>query len=250
MSEAMEGYQEDLAYIHDVGFTGFFAEAAPGLLGLLRRSGIARGLVVDLGCGSGVWARELSLAGYDVLGIDISPAMIRLARKKAPKARFRTASLVSAKLPRCDAVTSIGECFNYCFDRKSGKKELARFFHRAYDALRSGGVLIFDIAEPGQVSGRMPRTRHSQGKDWAVFVQVDEDKKRKVLTRRITSYRKIGKLYRRSEEVHRLRLYKSSELAAELRRIGFRVKILRRYGKFRLLPVRAGLLAWKPMRSA
>src|ERR1022692_3797692 len=80
----MTAYDRDLAYIHDTGFTGFARKAAPGLLRLLRQNRILGGRVVDAGCGSGVWARELSECGYDVLGIDISAHMIRLARRQAP----------------------------------------------------------------------------------------------------------------------------------------------------------------------
>jgi SAM-dependent methyltransferase len=48
----------------------------PGILEILDRNGIHDGLIVDLGCGSGLWARGLVDAGYRVLGIDISEAMI------------------------------------------------------------------------------------------------------------------------------------------------------------------------------
>jgi hypothetical protein len=45
----MEGwYGEDLAYVHDVGFSGYALGAAPGILGILARGGIREGLVVDL----------------------------------------------------------------------------------------------------------------------------------------------------------------------------------------------------------
>lgn len=49
----MDAYQEDLAYVHDVGFTTFVRGAAPGILEILRRQGIRGGLVIDLGCGIG-----------------------------------------------------------------------------------------------------------------------------------------------------------------------------------------------------
>ena len=55
----MSGYREDLAYIHDVGFGEFALNAVPGLLTLLKKSGVPNGLVLDLGCGSGLWARDL-----------------------------------------------------------------------------------------------------------------------------------------------------------------------------------------------
>jgi ubiquinone/menaquinone biosynthesis C-methylase UbiE/N-acyl-L-homoserine lactone synthetase len=44
------------------------------------------GRVLDAGCGTGNFAIELALRGYDVEGIDISQAMLRRARLKAKKA--------------------------------------------------------------------------------------------------------------------------------------------------------------------
>src|SRR5579871_6782351 len=100
----MAGYSEDLAYIHDAGYGDFARGAAPALLEALRARGIQAGLVLDLGCGSGIWAARLLEAGYDVVGIDLSESMIRLAKKKAPAAEFRTGSILSAEIPRCAAV--------------------------------------------------------------------------------------------------------------------------------------------------
>jgi SAM-dependent methyltransferase len=240
-----DGYGADLAYIHDAGYTGFVTGAAPGLLALLRRHGIAGGLVVDLGCGSGVWARILTDAGYDVLGVDYSAAMIALARKRAPRATFRHESYLKAELPRCDAVTSIGECLNYLFVRNS-KAALAGLFRRVSDALRPGGVFVFDILEPGQLPDGASRKRHRIGDDWAVMVEIEEDPALRVLTRRITSFCRVGRLYRRDEEVHRQRLYPARELADALARVGFRVRVLRGYGDFRPGRAHAVLLARKP----
>lgn len=53
-------YHDDLAHVQHDGFGDFARRAAPGLLALLRQAGIGRGAtVVDLGCGSGIWLREL-----------------------------------------------------------------------------------------------------------------------------------------------------------------------------------------------
>ncbi len=246
----MQAYARDLAYIHDTGFTAFVRKAAPGLLRLLRQYGIHSGLVVDAGCGSGVWARELGGRGYEVLGIDISAAMIRLARRQAPAARFRIGSFLSADLPPCDAVTSIGEVVNYAFDRKSGKPGIAQFFRRVHDALRPGGIFVFDIVEPGLVAGATSERRFLEGPDWAILLEVREDKRRKILTRQIVSFRKVGQLYRRSEEIHRLHLYTRSELLEELSRAGFEARLLAGYGRFRFAPAHAGFVARKPREAS
>lgn len=119
-------YAEDLAYVHDRGYGAFARGATPGLLNWLRRAGIADGLVVDFGCGSGIWARALVDAGYDVLGVDLSPAMIDLARRHVPAAEFRVESFLRCRLPPCRAVTALGEVFNYLFDANNSADALHR----------------------------------------------------------------------------------------------------------------------------
>jgi SAM-dependent methyltransferase len=242
-----EAYKDDLAYIHDVGFGDFAANSASGLLEFLRHDGITTGLVVDLGCGSGLWARELADAGYDVLGIDISASMIDIARRRVPQGEFQVGSLLKATLPQCDAITSLGECFNYLFDKNNTTNELRRLFRRVYASLKPGGLFIFDIAEPGR--GKGPRQKHREGADWAVLVEVDEDTRTNRLTRRITSFRKVGSLFRRNEEVHHLQLYKRSELAKDLRDVGFRVRTVRAYGRQPMIEGCVGFIARKPHRS-
>jgi hypothetical protein len=66
------------------------------------------------------------------------------------------------------------------------------------------------------------------------------------LTRRITNFRKVGELYRRDHEVHRLRLMSRSEVASWLEEIGFRVEVLGGYGAVEFSPGRVGFLARKP----
>lgn len=241
----VSGYREDLAYIHDAGFTDYARDAAPGLLRILRNKGITGGLVVDLGCGSGRWARELERAGYSVLGIDQSPAMIRLARRIAPRSTFKVASLLSAEIPRCDALTSIGECLNYTFDQRNSRAELVRFFRRAYNALRPGGIFVFDVAEPRRIP-RKPEKKWSEGRSWTIAVEIDGDPSLSVLRRRIVTFRRDGNTYRRSEETHVLNLYHAKDLAADLAAIGFQARLLSGYGRFRFPPGIAGVVAAKP----
>ena len=241
-----EAYGEDLAFIHDAGFGGVARDAAAFLLGALRRQGRGGGLVVDLGCGSGILAGELSAAGYDVLGIDLSAAMVALARRRVPNGRFRRGSLLTAELPPCVAVTAVGECVNYRFDAGNTKQGLHQLFRRIYEALCPGGLLVFDVAEPGRVPGSGPQRTFREGEGWAVLVTAEEDRRRELLTRRITSFRKVGAGYRRGHEVHQLRLLRRSEVAGQLRGVGFRVRVLSGYGRERFPPGYAGFLARKP----
>lgn len=241
-----EWYRENLAYIHDVGFGDYALESAPGILEILDQNEIREGLVVDLGCGSGLWARELTKARYRVLGIDISEPMIGIARRRVPQAEFRVGSLFEADILSCNAVTSIGECLNYLFDPDNERRRLIGLFRRTYGALAPGGVFVFDVAEPGQVPQGTTTREFSEGEDWVVLVEKEEDKERGTLTRRISSFRKVGEHYRRDDEVHRLRLYESSEIVRELRRVGFRVRTMRGYGRYPLPKAHAAFVARKP----
>ena len=103
----MTAYDEDLAWIHDVGYGSFARDAAPGVLEVLRDRGAKT--VVDIGCGSGIWARQLVDAGMQVVGVDLSPAMIKLARRRVPEAKFQVASWRDYRPAPADAFTALGE---------------------------------------------------------------------------------------------------------------------------------------------
>jgi SAM-dependent methyltransferase len=239
-----KGYKSDLAYIHDVGFGSFAEQSAPGVLDILRRARISSGLVVDLGCGSGLWARHLVDAGYEVLGIDLSPDMIALARERVPEATFRTASFLDVDFPACAAITALGEVFNYLFDKRNRRVSLHRLFRKAHRALRSGGLLIFDVAEPGRAQGA--DRRFWEAADWACLTEYSHDRRRNQLTRRVITFRKVDQAYRRAEEVHVQQFYEGSQLVGDLRDIGFRVRTVRGYGSFRFPKALVGLIARKP----
>lgn len=212
-------YGPDLAHIHDVAFDGHVRRAAPHLLRRLQAAGIERGLVADLGCGGGIWAQELVAAGYEVLGVDRSEDAIAIARGRVPQpqATFEAASLHEVELPRCAAVTALGEVLNY-----DGPESLGPLFARIRAALRLDGLLLFDLAVPGGEPGGRRETRH-EGDGWTLEVEVEEDVRRRTLTRWIAVERDGW----RSEEVHRLRTYPAHEVIADLVAAGFRPRILR-----------------------
>jgi SAM-dependent methyltransferase len=239
-----DAYASDLAYIHDQGFGAFAKGAAPGLLNLLCQNGIPNGRVVDLGCGSGIWARELTDAGYQVVGVDISPAMIELARRRAPEAEFHVKSFLRFRLPPCRAVTALGEVFNYLFDRTNSLRSLRRVCQGVFDALTPKGILVFDIAQPGRCKGL--KQGFKEGEDWACLVAFHHDGSTRQLIRRIVTFRKTGDAYRWQEETHRQQLYSGRSIAQMLRDIGFRVRLVRSYGAYALPKRVVGLVARKP----
>jgi hypothetical protein len=73
------------------------------------------------------------------------------AAEHASHAKFRCESFVSAKLPKCIAVTAIGEIFNYVADHRNTSQQL-KVFHCVHDARAAAGLFLFDFAEPGRVT--------------------------------------------------------------------------------------------------
>ncbi|MGO9470861.1 MAG: class I SAM-dependent methyltransferase [Isosphaeraceae bacterium] len=241
-----DAYRNDLAYIHDAGFGHFARAAAPVLLDALRHGGFSRGRFVDLGCGSGILSRAVSDAGYDVLGIDVSAAMIALAQTRVPRGQFRTQSLLTANIPACVAVAAVGECLNYLFDTGHSWSKLKALFRRIQEALAPGGIFLGDVAGPGRVPGGGTLKNFWEGEDWVVLVTSREDRRPKLLTREITSFRRVGESYRRDHEIHQQRLLPRVELVRKLRQTGFQVRTLKGYGPLRFGPGHSGFLARKP----
>jgi SAM-dependent methyltransferase len=240
-----EIYATDLAYVHDRGFGGFARGAAPGLLSLLGQAGITAGRVVDLGCGSGIWARQLVDAGFEVTGVDLSPAMIEIARRQVPEAEFHVGSFLSFRIPPCRAITALGEVFNYLFDAGNSLDSVTGLWTRIFvESLSPGGCLIFDAAVPGRCRGL--RQAFAEGDDWTCLVEYRHDESNRQLTRRIVTFRKAGDAYRRHEETHVQQLLEEATVVQILQRIGFRARTMSSYGDHRLADGVVGFVATKP----
>jgi SAM-dependent methyltransferase len=235
----MTFYPADLARIHDAGF-GDFARAAVREL-LPRLPG--NGLVVELGCGSGIGAEMLTAAGYDVTGIDISEDMLAIARERAPGARFRQGSVWDSELPAdCVGATAIGEVLNYAADDRAGADRLPELFERVLRALVPGGVFMFDFATPGRGTLRTGRPTVQEGDGWRIEVDTEEDPATQTLVRRMT----IGSGGEKRIEEHTLRLYDRDTVEARLQSTGFRPEGLAAYDDFAFWPGYTAFAAYAP----
>jgi SAM-dependent methyltransferase len=235
-------YQEDLAYIHHIGFGQFAAKASPGLLQILKRAPITRGMLVDLGCGSGIWASRAQQAGFDVVGIDASPSMVQLAQRLAPRAEFHCGSLYDWKLPRCQVITAIGESLTY-FTPGKPALALAPLFRRLAAALVPGGLLIFDLILTGTPA--LDKRSWQAGHDWAILTDTRELPSSRRLIRNMTTFRKIDGLYRRGHEIHHVRIFQRDQVARALRLAGFSFRTAPHYGKMKLYPRRLAFICRK-----
>ncbi len=237
-------YNEDLAYVHHIGFGDFSRKAGSALLKIFQSSQISSGLVIDLGCGSGIWSKKLTDSGYRTMGIDFSKSMIELARKTAPKAQFQTSSIHEAELQKCSAVTALGEGFNYIVGDVSPLSKLEKILEKIAEHLIHGGVLAFDVIVQDEQDSLQQRSWR-KGDDWAVLVETTEQKTQNELTREITIFREINGCYRRSFEKHRIHVFDSAKIVRLLEKNNFDVTVSRNYGEFELAPRRLAFIATK-----
>jgi hypothetical protein len=109
-------------------------------------------------------------------------------------------------------------------------EDVRAFIAHAAEALRDGGALLFDVAERGSYPAH--DERRIGGDDWSAIVIKDSDGER--LTRRVLTFRQLDGRTQRDEETHALELYERASLLAMLRDAGFRVRVRRSYGAYRL----------------
>ena len=234
-------YGEDLAYIHAQGFGGLARGARPEILRRIKSAAIPIRHVVELGCGSGILAAALSEAGFDVTGVDRSAALLGKARLAAPRAQLVHASLYDFELPACGAIVALGEPLTYHAEGSGPEGSIQEFFRRAAQALPVGGLLIFDLIETGEPS--LTARSWASGEDWAILARTDEDSASRTLVREMETFRKVEDRYRRGHEVHRVRVFDTSEVCAWLETCGFETETAQCYGWQPLAPRRRAFFA-------
>lgn len=203
--------------------------AAGELIDQLQRRNINSGLVVDLGCGSGLTARRLTDAGYDVIGVDISSEMVELAQDNAPAATFVVDSLFTFDIPACVAVTAIGESINYAIDDSTSRRDVAGLVERVFDALLPGGLAMLDAAGPGRIGPGVSNDARFEGDGWALFVRTEGSDDGLSLTRDTMLFRQHGDVWRRTDERHRLDLFSPEDVTELLLLAGFDVVVMSGY---------------------
>ena len=126
---------------------GHFYDATQGIpsgasyLNLLRRHHPRARSVLEIACGTGAHLAAL-VRDYEVTGLDISPTMLRYARKKLPQVRFYRQNMAGFKLPGTfDAVICPYDSMNHMLRFT----DWVRTFKAAKRHLNPQGIFIFDI---------------------------------------------------------------------------------------------------------
>ena len=100
-------------------------------------------IIADIGCGTGHHVGSLYDKHLNVIGIDISPSMIEVAKKNAPGANFKVGDALDNGLFKLNYVTHI-LCLYFTIYYFKDKRH---FFDNAMDWLMPGGYLIVHIVD-------------------------------------------------------------------------------------------------------
>lgn len=115
------------------------------------------GRIADVGCGPGHVTQHLASLGAQPLGIDISPAMIDIARAENPAVEFRVESMTDLTEPDQSLA---GAVLLYAIINLS-PTERSRTFAQVFRALQPGGIALvsFHIRSEEFAAGQ---TQHLQ----------------------------------------------------------------------------------------
>ena len=160
---------ENLASVYDVFMDNVDYDGwCRCLVKQLHGAGIRDGLVCELGCGTGDMTERLARAGYDMIGVDVSPEMLGIAQKKEllrrhPELRDEDTAAVSADAENIPdilylqqdmrsfelygtvrAVVSVCDSMNYMTE----EEDLLQVFRLVNNYLDPGGLFLFDVNTP------------------------------------------------------------------------------------------------------
>jgi SAM-dependent methyltransferase len=112
--------------------------------------------LLDLGCGTGGHATPLAQRGYDVVGVDRSPDMLRYAADGGSSARFKLGEIGSVDLGETfDAALMMFAVLGY----QVGNADVRAALANARRHLRPGGVLFCDFWYGPAVLAERPSER-------------------------------------------------------------------------------------------
>jgi SAM-dependent methyltransferase len=221
-------YRSDLALVHHRGF-GFHADmCAPGILELLEPVRARNGVVLEVGCGSGLLTRYLVDAGHRVIATDASPAMLDLARETVPDAEaIERIALPDDPLPEADAVVSIGHALCYLPTVEAVERSLTALAR----ALRPGGVYALDLEDLEWAAARVDQPAQGRvGDDWAIVTDYSVPAPDRFVRRITTFLRESDGTWRRDDETHDNVMIDTRTVPALLAAQGVRAEVRAAFG--------------------
>lgn len=204
-----------------------YEEWADYLWRSLQEYGIADGLVLELGCGTGSMTELLASKGYDMIGVDNSEDMLELAMEKRIESghdilyllqnmqEFELYGTVRAVVSVCDSV-------NYVTD----EEELTEVFRLVNNYLDPQGVFIFDFNTEYKYQEILGEQVIAEEREECSFIWDNYyDEEQKINEYELTLFvqsQEDPELYRKYQEVHYQRAYTLERIRNLIEKAGLR----------------------------
>ncbi len=188
----------------------------------LRSGGVRPESVLDLACGTGSMSALLAQRGYRVLAADCSEEMLTVAAQKCAALErppfFIRQKMQKLRLPEpVDAVFCLLDSLNYVTEPEAVRQT----FRRVHQALRPGGVFVFDINTPCKLRSLDGQVFLDENDESYCVWRAEFDEEERLCYYGIDLFRRCGALWRRSFEQHCEYAYEPDELTAWLTEAGF-----------------------------
>jgi len=212
---------DDFARIYNRYWGGFSTQILP-ILEQLALKDVPEGVaILDLCCGAGQLASELTKRGYRVAGVDGSKPMLDYARMNAPKAEFHLTDVRSLELPMVfDIALSTYDSLNHLLTLD----DLRLVFHNVYRHLATEGIFVFDMNLESGFQSRWRGNFNIWSDDTAVITESNYDEAEKLATVNIIIFTQNDgdeTLWRRNDVTLTQRAYSVDELTRALARASF-----------------------------
>lgn len=189
--------------------------------------------LLDLACGTGSSTLPFAARGYRVSGVDLSEAMLRVARGKAAAAGlpvdFYRMDLRALRLPeRYDLALLFQDGLNYLLS----ERELLQAFSGICGLLLPRGLFIFDLTRPSLRNQSEELSVYwADEKDYTLIWESRYDRKAEIWELLLTVFMSEGEPhYRKFQERHREKDYSPETVSRLLQEAGFTLlKILPTY---------------------
>ena len=123
---------------------------------------LAKGRVLDIGCGAGRHSLYLQKRGFDVLGIDNSPLAIKVSKLRGlKKAKVMSIEDISFKSNSFDTIVMMGNNFGLCSSFEKAQ-ELLRKFHKMTS---KNALIIADTLDPYKTDNPDHLEYHKRNKE-------------------------------------------------------------------------------------
>jgi len=178
--------------------------------------------ILDLCCGQGRHSLELARRGFQVVGVDLSEALLYAARKRA-ESKGLSVTFLHCDMREIDfadefdAVINMFTSFGYLESEAEDEKVLGK----VAQALKSGGKFLLDVVNRDRlVREFQAREWHAADEGWLVLEERTFDHLSGRMETRWVCVARDGVRYERLSSV---RLYTASELRTMLERAGLKV---------------------------